>query len=194
MKTQITTLLLSLIALVTTAQNTWNIDASHTNVNFEVSHMVISDVEGTFKTFDGTVISSESDFSDAKISFTVDVNSIDTDNEMRDNHLKSPDFFEASKYEKITFTSTKFTKVKGENYLLEGDLTIKGITKKIQLDVVYNGTIKDPYGNTRAGFKLNGKINRFDYGLKWNATLESGGLVVGEEVSIEANVEVVKAK
>lgn len=175
------------------AQTKWTFDKTHSKVQFKVTHMVISEVTGQFKNYDGSVESSKDDFTDAKINFTIDVNSINTDNEQRDTHLKSDDFFNAEKFPKITFVSKSFKKVNNKKYKLVGDLTIRNITKQVELDVTYNGTVKDPWGNTRAGFKVSGQVNRFDYGLKWNALLELGGAVVGETVDIIIDVEIVKS-
>ncbi|MCX7798464.1 MAG: YceI family protein [Melioribacter sp.] len=175
------------------AQTKWTFDKAHSKVQFKVSHMVISEVTGQFNNYEGTVESSKDDFTDAKINFSIDVKSIDTDNEQRDNHLKSDDFFNAEKYPKITFVSKSFKKISGKKYKLIGDLTIRDVTKQVQLDVIYNGTVKDPWGNTRAGFKVTGKVNRFDFGLKWNALLETGGAVVGKNVDIIIDVELLKS-
>jgi polyisoprenoid-binding protein YceI len=174
------------------AQTEWAFDKSHSKVGFSVTHLLIAEVDGTFKNFDGKVNTENDSFENAKISLTVDINSIDTDNEKRDAHLKSDDFFNAEKYPEMTFKSREFTKVDDKNYKMVGDLTIRDVTKEITLDVVMNGTITDPWGNTRAGFKLTGELNRFDYNLKWNKVMEAGGLVVGETVTIEANVELIK--
>lgn len=175
------------------AQTKWTFDKAHSKVQFKVTHMVISEVTGQFKSFDGSVETSKDDFTDAKINFTIDVNSIDTDNDQRDTHLKSDDFFNAEKYPQITFVSKSFKKVGDKKYKLIGDLTIRNITKQVELDVIHNGTVKDPWGNTRAGFKVSGKVNRFDFGLKWNALLELGGAVVGENVDIIIDVEILKS-
>jgi len=175
------------------AQSTWSVDNAHTKIEFSVSHLVISETVGFFKTFGGTVSTTSDDFNGANIQFTVDVASINTDNEMRDNHLKSDDFFNAEKFPKMTFKSTSFKKVEGKKYKLTGQLTIRDITKTLEFDVVYNGTVKDPYGNTKAGFKLVGSINRFDYGLKWN-TMAEAGAVVGDMVEIKINIELAKDK
>jgi len=176
------------------AQTKWNVDAVHSNVKFTVTHLVISEVEGAFKVFSGTINSSTPDFNGASIEFTVDVNSINTDNEMRDKHLKSDDFFNAEKFPKMTFKSTSFKKVSGNKYLLLGTLTIRDITKPVRVDVTYGGTAKDGYGNTKAGFKATTKINRFDYNLKWNTLTEAGGAVVGSDVNIVVNLEFAQAK
>lgn len=179
------------------AQTNWKIDNSHSKMGFAVTHLMVSETEGKFKIYDGTVSSkSESDFTDAKIEFSADVSSINTDDEKRDGHLKSPDFFDAEKHPKITFkaTSMKPTKVK-TTYTLVGDLTMKGVTKQVTLAAVgASKAIKDPWGNTKYAFKLVGKINRKDFGLNWNAALESGGVVVSEDVRIDITVELNKAQ
>ncbi len=176
------------------AATTWNLDKSHSNVKFSVDHLVISEVEGNFKVFSGSVASTAADFNNAKVSFSVDVNSINTDDDARDKHLKSDDFFNAEKFPAMSFTSTSFKKVKGNAYVLEGNLTIRDVTKKVQFAVVYGGTVKDPWGNIKAGFKATGKINRKEYGLKWNNVTEAGGAVVGDEVRMQINVEFAQAK
>lgn len=183
-------LLISFISI--NAQTKWNIDKAHSKVLFSVTHLVISEVTGEFKGFTGSVETAKDDFSDAKIDFTVDVNSISTDNDMRDKHLKSDDFFNAEKFPQITFKGKTLKKVNGNNYKLTGDFTIRDVTKQVTLDVIYNGTIKDPYGNTKAGFKIIGQINRFDYNLKWNALIEAGGAVVGKTVTMTVNLELQK--
>lgn len=174
--------------------STWKTDASHSNVKFSVTHLVVSEVEGYFKTFAGTLVSSKPDFTDAAINFSVDINSINTDNEGRDKHLKSDDFFNAEKFPQMTFKSTSFKKVGDKKYVLEGDLTIRDITKKVKFDVVFGGTVKDPWGNIKAGFKATGEINRFDYNLKWNSVTEAGGAVVSKEVAITLNLEFAQQK
>jgi polyisoprenoid-binding protein YceI len=173
----------------TSQTTTWKIDNSHSNVKFSVSHLVISDVDGAFKSFNGTIQSTKPDFSDAQIDFTIDIDSINTDNEGRDNHLKSDDFFNAEKFPQMTFKGTSFKKLSGNKYALEGDLTIRDVTRKIKFDVSYGGTVKDPWGNIKAGFKVKGVINRFDYNLKWNTLTEAGGALVGKEVEIVLNLE-----
>lgn len=180
--------------LATYSQATWNIDRSHSNVRFTVTHLVISEVEGNFKNFEGTISASKPDFTDAVINFTVDVNSINTDNEMRDNHLKNDDFFNAEKYPKMTFKSTSFKQLKGNKYELIGLLTIRDVTKTVKWNVTYGGTTNDPWGNTKAGFKASTEINRLDYGLKWNSLTEAGGAVVGSEVTIDLRLEFAKSK
>src|SRR5690606_12517230 len=144
-------------------QTTWDIDKSHSKVKFGVTHMMISETTGEFKVFDGKFTASKEDFSDPTIDFTVDVSSVNTDDEKRDAHLRSEDFFNVEKYPKMTFKSKSFKKVDEKKYKLIGDLTIRDVTKQVEFDVVYNGTVKSPWGSTVSGFKLNGKINRIDY-------------------------------
>jgi len=171
------------------AQSTWVIDNIHSKVKFSVSHLVISEVEGDFGVYSGTLQSSSPDFTDANIDFSVDVQSINTGNEMRDRHLKSDDFFNAERYPKMTFTSVSWKKTTDQNYLLEGDLTIRDVTKRVSFAVVYGGTVKDGYGNTKAGFKGTAVINRLDYGLKWNVLTEAGGATVGKDVTVTLKLE-----
>lgn len=179
-------------APATTTQ--WSVDPTHSSVKFNVDHLVISEVDGNFKKFSGNIVTNAADFNNSKITFSVDVNSINTDNADRDKHLMSDDFFAAEKYPQMTFTSTSFKKVKGNMYAAEGDLTIHGVTKRVKFAVNYGGSIKDPWGNTRAGFKAAGTINRKDFGLKWSNTTEAGGAVVGDEVRLQINVEFVQQK
>ncbi len=189
---------LALVAVVSmvaaSAQSTWKSDNSHSNVKFTVTHLVVSEVEGNFKVYNGTISAAKPDFTDAVINFSVDVNSINTDNENRDKHLKGDDFFNAEKFPQMTFKSVSFKKVSGNKYVLEGDLTIRDITKRVKFDVTYGGTVKDPWGNIKAGFKAKGSINRFDYNLKWNTVTEAGGAVVGKEVEIVLNLEFAQQK
>lgn len=186
-------LLLALVSFRTVdAQSTWTADVSHSSLGFSISHMVVSETEGRFNLFNGKVVSKNDDFTDAQIDFTVEVKSVNTENQKRDDHLKGPDFFDAEKFPKMTFKSTSFKKISDKNYKLEGDLTIKGVTKKATFDVVYNGQAKSPYGKILAGFKATGKINRFDYGLTWSKSLDTGGLMVGDEVAITVKLEMVK--
>ena len=171
----------------------WGLDASHSEIQFKVRHMMISNVTGEFQKFDASVTTEGDDFATAKINFTADVDSITTKNEQRDGHLKSEDFFDAANHPQIKFESTELKKVDDENYKLHGNLTIRANTLPIVLDVEYGGTIKDPWGNIRAGFVVEGKINRKEYGLHWSAVTEAGGLVVSDDVKLHAAVEFVKA-
>jgi polyisoprenoid-binding protein YceI len=173
-----------------TATTTWAIDTMHSEISFKVKHLVITTVTGKFKNFSGKVVTDNDDFSNAKIEFSADVNSIDTGAEGRDGHLKSPEFFDAAAFPEISFKSTNFSK-KGDNYELNGDLTIRDVTKNISLDVEYLGTSKDPfYGKTKAGFELNGKILRKDFGLQWDVLTETGGAVVSNEVKLHLNIQI----
>jgi polyisoprenoid-binding protein YceI len=181
-------------AMAVQAQTNWTIDASHSNVKFSIVHMVVSETEGYFKTYNGKVVSSTPDFDGASIEFSVDVNSINTDNVDRDKHLMGDDFFNAEKYPKMNFKSVSFKKISGNKYELTGDLTIRDVTKRVKFDVTYGGTAKDPWGNVKAGFKAKGKINRKEYNLKWSVLTEAGGMVVSEEVDILMNIELVQSK
>lgn len=188
-------LLAVIVSITVNAQTTkWDFDAVHSSVNFSIEHMVISEVAGQFKKFEGSVFSDKEDFTDAKINFVISVNSINTDNDMRDTHLKSADFFDAEKFPLISFKSTSFKKIKEKNYQLIGEFTMHGVTKTITLNVVYGGNVVDPYKNTKAGFKITGTLNRKDYGLTWSKTIENGGLMVGDEVNFTCRVELAKAK
>ena len=171
---------------------TYKIDASHSEITFKVRHLMISTVGGKFNTFDATLEAEDGDFADAKISFEADVNSITTHNEQRDTHLKSDDFFAADKYPKLTFVSTAIEKLSNEEYTITGDLTIRDVTRPVELKAEYNGEIVDPWGQTRVGFELNGKINRQEFDLKWNGLTEAGGIVVSDEVRLHLNIEMVK--
>ena len=171
---------------------TWLIDPAHSEVQFKVRHLVISTVTGSFKKFECTVQSEKDDFSDASVQFSAETASIDTNNEQRDAHLKSDDFFNAEKYPKITFVSTRIEKRTGEEYTLIGNLTIRDVTKPITLKVEYGGQTVDGYGQTKAGFEVTGKLKRHEYNLKWNALTEGGGVVVSDEVRLILNVQLIK--
>lgn len=170
----------------------WIIDTNHSEVAFKVKHLVISHASGKFTSFEGTVTAEKDDFSDAKISFSADIDSIHTGNEQRDGHLKSADFFDAAKFPKLSFVSSSLTPVSGSDYKLKGDFTMHGVTKPIELDVEFGGVQKDLYGQTVAGFEITGKLKRADFGLTWSAVTEAGGLVLGEEVKVHINAEVIK--
>lgn len=172
--------------------STYKIDASHSNITFKVKHLMITNVTGNFNQFDATMESSLADFTDARLSFEADANSIATNNEQRDGHLKSDDFFAAEKFPKLQFVSTSFTKKSDTDYLLSGHFTIRDITKPIELAVEYGGTMTDPYGQEKAGFEISGKINRKEFGLQWSATTEAGGIVVSDEVKLHLSVQMVK--
>lgn len=188
--------LLAAILIVGTigfAQKTnWVFDKSHSNVRFTVAHLVISEVDGKFEKFDGSVITNGESFENANINFTIDASSIDTEDGKRDEHLRSDDFFDVAKYPEISFKSKKMTKVDNKNFKLTGDFTMHGVTKEITLHAKYNGTVVDPWGNTKAGFKVTGTIDRKDWGLKYNSALDSGGMLIGEEIDITCNVQLLK--
>ena len=167
----------------------WKIDPTHSEINFKVKHLLVSTVTGNFNSFEAIIETNTTDFSDAKIKFEADTNSINTKNEQRDSHLKSADFFDAQNHPKMTFVSTSVKKVSDYELKVTGNLTIRGITKEITLDVIYNGTVTGFGGTEVAGFEVRGKINRFDYGLQWNALTEAGGVVVSNEVKIEILAE-----
>jgi polyisoprenoid-binding protein YceI len=170
----------------------WGYDASHAKVGFAISHFGISETEGKFTKFDGVVLSDKPDFSDAQINFVIDVNSINTEDPKRDEHLKSADFFDLTKYPSIVFNSKKITSTGKNRYKLLGDLTMHGVTREITLDVIYKGTVVDPYKNTKAGFKLNGIIDRTQFGLIWNGSLATGELLLGNNVILDINIELIK--
>lgn len=197
MMKKLTTILVVLMLTVFSvmAQKTkWTFDKVHSKIQFDVAHLVISEVTGQFQDYEGTVLADKADFSDAKIDFSIDVKSINTNDENRDGHLQSADFFDAAKYPKITFKSKSMTEAGKNQYKLTGDLTMHGVTKTVTFDVKYGGTVTDPYGNVKAGFKITGVIDRTDFGLKYNSVLDSGGLLIGEEITITCNVELLKQK
>lgn len=176
--------------------NTWKIDSVHSEIKFKVKHLVISTVSGTFDKFDGEIESENDDFTDSKVSFSADIESINTRNAQRDGHLKSADFFDAANNPKLTYVSKSFTKKSGtENeFIMTGDMTIRGITKEVKLDVLHNGNTTGMDGSNMAGFEISGKLNRFDFGLEWNALTEAGGLAVGKDITIEIFAEMKKAE
>lgn len=174
------------------ATTSWVIDPTHSEVQFKVKHLVISTVTGSFKSFEGSLQTEGDSFDGASIQFTADVNSIDTNMEQRDGHLKSADFFDAENFPTLSFVSTSFVQKGDEDFTLTGDLTLRGVTKSVTLAVSYGGQMVDFYGNTKAGFELNGKINRKDFGLNWGAVTEAGGVVVSDEVKLHFNIQVAK--
>ena len=169
----------------------WVIDPTHSEIQFKVKHLVISTVTGAFKSFEGSVDTESEDFDGATVQFSADVHSIDTNQAQRDEHLKSADFFEAEKYPKISFTG-KLHKAGEGNYALKGDLTVKSTTKPFEFVVEHGGNMVDPYGNSKSGFEISGKINRKEFGLEWSAVTEAGGVVVGDDVKLIANIQIVK--
>ena len=179
----------ALAASLSSFAQKWTLDNSHAKLSFTITHLLISDAEGSFKKFSSTITSSKDDFSDAVIELSADVNSVDTDNDQRDEHLKKPDYLDAAKYPTLTFKSKSFKKVADKKYKLAGDLTLHGVTKPIELDVTYNGTAVHPYTKkTLAGFKITGSLKRTDYGIG-TGTPEA---VLSDEVKIVANTEFIK--
>jgi len=170
----------------------WVIDPQHSEINFKVKHLMITNVKGEFKNFSGDVLSPSDDFDNASITVHIDASSIFTDTDDRDTHLKSPDFLDVENFKEITFVSKSFKKISDDEYKLVGDLTIKDVTNEISFDVEFGGINSDPWGNVKAGFSMEQKINRKDWGLSYNAVLETGGVLVGEEVKINIEVELLK--
>lgn len=176
----------------TTVKTKWAIDTTHSEILFKVKHLMITNVKGEFRKFTAHVETDDNDFSEASVNLTIDAESVFTNNDDRDNHLRSADFFDAANFPQITFESTSMRKINDEEYKLTGLLTIKGISKEITLDVEFGGINKDPWGNQKAGFSLSGSFNRKDWGLNWNAALETGGVLVSDEVKMSAEVQFVK--
>jgi|SRR5690606_31052676 len=175
-----------------TKKTIWKLDPSHSELTFKVKHLMISNVKGEFQKFDAEIVSQDEDFDKAKVTATADANSIYTNNKDRDTHLRSADFFDAENSKELKFEGTAFEKLDEENYKLTGLLTIKGNSKEVILDVEHGGMMKDPYGQEKAGFSISGKINRKDFGLTWNAALETGGVMVSDEVRINGELQFVK--
>ncbi len=176
------------------ANSKWNLDLAHTEISFKVKHMMFTNVTGSFRKFEANIENEDDRFETSKIFFKADVNSVDTNNVDRDKHLKSADFFDVEKYPYITFKSTEIVKLSDNEFKVKGDFTIKDVTKEISLMCEFGGIMKDPWGNIKAGLSLEGKINRKDFGLTWNAALETGGVLVGDEVKIICEVELDKQK
>lgn len=172
--------------------STYKIDPVHSEIMFKVKHMMITNTTGQFKKFDASLESAAENFSDAVISFEADTNSIDTGNEQRDGHLKGDEFFNAEQFPKISFLSTNFIKINDESYKLKGNLTIRDITKEIELDVTYGGTATDFYGQIKSGFEITGKISRKEFGLLWNGITEAGNIVLADEIKLNLAVQMVK--
>ncbi len=168
---------------------TWNIDTAHSEIGFKVKHLMISTVRGLFSSFEGSISAQDESFDNGQISFSSDVSSIDTKNAQRDGHLKSADFFDAENFPKLTFSSTSVKNVGDNNLEITGDLTMRGVTKSVSLNASVTGVVKGMDGAQVAGFEISGKINRSEFGLVWNAPLETGGVVVSDSVTIEALIE-----
>lgn len=175
----------------TTTKTKWTLDPTHSELLFKVRHMMITNVKGEFRKFEGAIETEGTDFTTSSIDITIDVSSVFTNEDNRDGHLKGADFFDVEKYPAITFKGKSLTK-KDDDYKLTGVLTLKDVSKEVELDVEFGGINKDPWGNEKAGFSVQGKINRKDFGLGWNAPLETGGVLVSEEVKIAAEVQFVK--
>lgn len=171
----------------------WGLDKAHSEIQFKAKHMMITTITGEFKSYDVTIETEDEDFLTAKILYTADVASIDTGNEQRDGHLRTNDFFSPEQFPKITFASTKMEKKEDGNYVLTGDVTIRDVTRPVSMHVAFEGKVVDPWGNTKYGFTITGKLNRKDFGLNWNVITEAGGILVGEEIKINASVQIAKA-
>ena len=174
------------------AKEKWLVDAAHSSIDFAVKHMMIATVKGAFHEFDATVEADLADLTTANIAFSVNVASVDTRNSDRDNHLRSADFFDVENYPQMTFQSTSIKKTGDGDYEVTGDLTIRGTTHPATFEAAFEGQGKDPWGNEKVGFSANGRINRSDYGLTWNAALETGGVLVGDQVKISLDIEAAK--
>lgn len=193
-KTALTVLALTLALGLVSKAETWSIDKAHSSVGFTVSHMVISKVNGKFDDFDATVSFDGKDLKAASVEATVQIASVDTDNEKRDEHLRSGDFFDAENHPTMTFKSTKIEPGTDNEFKMTGDLTIRGVTKPVTFDAKLNGTTNDPWGNTRAGFSATAEINRQDFGVSWSSVLDNGGLVVSDNVTINLEIQVILDK
>lgn len=172
--------------------STYKIDAAHSEINFKIKHLMIASVTGNFTSFDATLESPIDSFENASVSFSANIDSINTNNAQRDTHLKSADFFDAAQFPTLSFASTSFTKKNDEEFELVGNLTLKGVTKSIKLAVEYGGTTTDFYGQTKAGFEITGKISRKEFGLTWDAVTEAGSVVVSDEVKLILSVQMIK--
>ena len=170
----------------------WSIDTAHSEIGFKVKHMMFTNVSGNFEKFDASIETEGDDFTTAIFDFSGDTDSITTGNTDRDNHLRSADFFDAGQFPKLSFKSTSFSKIDEGDYTLTGDLTLHGVTKTVKLDVEFGGLAKDPWGNTKVGLSATGKINRKDWNLNWNSALETGGVLVGEEVKLNIELQFIQ--
>lgn len=170
----------------------WTIDPSHSEISFKVKHLVVTTLTGKFDSFTGALITSNDDFSNAQISFSADIASINTGNSDRDTHLKSDDFFNAESFPTLSFTSTAFTKIGESKFTLTGNITLRDITKPIELLVEYGGTMVDPWGNTKAGFEISGALKRKEFGLKWDVITEAGGAMVSDDIKLHLNIQLAK--
>ena len=171
---------------------TYLIDTAHSEITFKIRHLMITNVKGRFTKFEGKMIASKDDFSDAEIDFEADIDSVNTNNEQRDGHLRTGDFFDAAQFPKLVFKSTSFEKQGCDIYKLNGDLSLHGVTKPVTLSAEYGGTSNDFQGNTKIGFEITGSVNRKDYGLEWNAALETGGVALSDEVKLMLDIQLLK--
>jgi polyisoprenoid-binding protein YceI len=178
--------------MIKMATTKWVIDPTHSVLGFKIKHLMISNVSGSFTKFRAEVKTNETDFTTAQIDLTAEMESVNTNNEQRDAHLRASDFFEVEKYPKLQFKSTKVEKADSDTFFLHGELTLKGITRPVKLHVEYNGVIKDPWGDERAGFVITGKINRSEWGINFNGVLETGGVILSDEVRVNGEIELVK--
>ena len=174
------------------AKTKWTLDPTHSELGFKIKHLMISHVSGSFKSFKAEVVMEGENFSSAQIQLTAEMASIFTNNEQRDTHLRTSDFFEVDRFPELTFESTRIEKLDGDTFTLHGNLTLKGVTKPVQLNVEYSGVTKDPWGGERVGFVVTGKIKRSNWGVNFNAALETGGVALGEEVRINSEIQLVK--
>ena len=173
-------------------KTTWNSDPTHSELGFKIKHLMISNVSGTFGNFQVHVETDGDDFRSAVVHASADLSSISTNNEQRDRHLRTSDFFEAERFPQLVFHSTKIEQIDAEEFYIYGNLTMKGIAKPVKFTALFSGITKDPWGGVRAGFEINGKINRSDWGISFNSALETGGVMLSEEVKISSEVELVK--
>jgi polyisoprenoid-binding protein YceI len=174
------------------ATTKWAIDPVHSEIGFKVKHMMFTNISGNFGKYDATIVTEDDNFENAAIEFSADINSINTNNVDRDNHLKSADFFDADNHSKLAFKASSFTKIDDRNYELTGDLSIKGIAKTVKFPVEFSGLMKDPWGNIKVGLNISGTINRKDWGLTWNSALEAGGVLVSDEIRLDIELQLVK--
>lgn len=175
-------------------RHSWHVDPHHVEAGFAVRHLMISTVKGHFRTVSGVVTTDGDDFTTAKVDLTIDARSIETRDDARDTHLKSADFFDAERFPSLTFKSGRVTATAPRHYVVTGDLTIRDVTREVSLDVVAEGFVRDPWGNEKAGFSATGSINRKDFGLTWNVALETGGVLVGDEVKLNLEIELTRQK
>jgi polyisoprenoid-binding protein YceI len=193
MRKSFLTIVALLVASLGFTQSTeWRIDKAHTNVTFEITHLMIATVTGKFERFSGTIKSDTEDFTDLSVDFQIETASVNTNNERRDGHLRSDDFFDSEVNPYITFKSTKIEKTDGNRYKLTGDLTMNNVTHEVTFDVRHTGTIQDPWGGTRAGFRATSEIDRNNYNLTYNTALEGGGVLIGNNVDLRVNLELIK--